>query len=121
MQRGSNANKSESFNRATGNMKKTSFEDVKETEDDEEDEDEEAEQEITLSSDYSSDEDEHLNKKVQEINSKLGIKTKGWSLNFVKSLVSKKKKRFVQDGFNLDLSYITPNLIAMGYPGEKFE
>ena len=34
----------------------------------------------------------------------------------VRKLVSKKKRRFVQDGFDLDLSYITEQLIAMGYP-----
>jgi len=36
-------------------------------------------------------------------------------------LYQKKKRRFKQDGFNLDLSYITPNVIAMGYPSKKIE
>eukprot|EP00475_Leptophrys_vorax_P031166 TRINITY_DN47137_c0_g1_i1.p1 TRINITY_DN47137_c0_g1~~TRINITY_DN47137_c0_g1_i1.p1 ORF type:complete len:771 (-),score=214.36 TRINITY_DN47137_c0_g1_i1:30-2135(-) len=40
---------------------------------------------------------------------------------FVRSKVSKKKKRFDADGFNLDLSYITDHLIAMGFPSEGFE
>jgi phosphatidylinositol-3,4,5-trisphosphate 3-phosphatase/dual-specificity protein phosphatase PTEN len=39
----------------------------------------------------------------------------------VRGLVSKKKKRFVQDGFNLDLSYITPRIIAMGFPSTGVE
>ena len=34
----------------------------------------------------------------------------------VRHLVSKKKRRFLKDGFDLDLSYTTPQLIAMGYP-----
>jgi hypothetical protein len=37
----------------------------------------------------------------------------------VRTLVSQKKKRFQQDGFDLDLTYITPRLIAMGFVVEK--
>ncbi len=34
----------------------------------------------------------------------------------MKRLVSKKKKRFQNEYFDLDLSYITRRVIAMGYP-----
>ena len=36
--------------------------------------------------------------------------------SFIQKLVSKNKKRFEQGGFSLDLAYITPHLIAMGFP-----
>ncbi|KAJ6254827.1 phosphatase with homology to tensin [Anaeramoeba flamelloides] len=39
----------------------------------------------------------------------------------VRKLVSKKKKRLKIDGFNLDLSYITPQIVTMGFPASKLE
>mmetsp|Transcript_23958 Transcript_23958/g.53687 ORF Transcript_23958/g.53687 Transcript_23958/m.53687 type:complete len:328 (-) Transcript_23958:19-1002(-) len=39
----------------------------------------------------------------------------------LKKMVSKNKLRFEQDGFSLDLAYITTRIIAMGYPSEGME
>ena len=34
----------------------------------------------------------------------------------LRTLVSKQKVRYVDDAFNLDLTYVTPRIIAMGFP-----
>eukprot|EP01064_Diplonema_japonicum_P026289 TRINITY_DN3770_c0_g3_i1.p1 TRINITY_DN3770_c0_g3~~TRINITY_DN3770_c0_g3_i1.p1 ORF type:complete len:720 (+),score=144.26 TRINITY_DN3770_c0_g3_i1:28-2160(+) len=39
----------------------------------------------------------------------------------VRGMVSMNKVRFTEEGFNLDLTYITPNVIAMGFPSHGTE
>ena len=39
----------------------------------------------------------------------------------LKKLVSKNKRRFQTEGFNLDLSYVTEQVIAMGFSSERVE
>lgn len=42
-------------------------------------------------------------------------------MNFIRTLVSGKKNRFVDRKYNLDLTYVTPRIIAMAYPASGIE
>jgi len=42
-------------------------------------------------------------------------------MDYLRTIVSGKKKRYIDKKYNLDLSYITPRLIAMAYPASGIE
>jgi phosphatidylinositol-3,4,5-trisphosphate 3-phosphatase/dual-specificity protein phosphatase PTEN len=42
-------------------------------------------------------------------------------MNYLRTLVSGKKKRYIDENYNLDLSYITPRIIAMAYPASGLQ
>lgn len=42
-------------------------------------------------------------------------------MNIIRTMVSGKKKRTKDSDYNIDLTYITPRVIAMSYPGSYLQ
>lgn len=42
-------------------------------------------------------------------------------MDFLREIVSGPKIRYVDDGYNLDLTYVCPRLIAMSFPASGME
>lgn len=42
-------------------------------------------------------------------------------MDFLRKIVSGPKNRFKEDGYNLDLTYVCPRLIAMSFPASGLE
>jgi phosphatidylinositol-3,4,5-trisphosphate 3-phosphatase/dual-specificity protein phosphatase PTEN len=63
-----------------------------------------------------------LKKKTEDaINQTLKNKNKSGKSSLIKTLVSQDKNRFCLDGYDLDLTYITPKIVAMGLPSTSLE
>ncbi len=44
-----------------------------------------------------------------------------FGISFIRSLVSKKRRRLAAAGYDLDMSYITDRLLAMSFPAQNME
>lgn len=40
---------------------------------------------------------------------------------YIRTLVSKSRRRLITDGYDLDMSYITDRLVAMSYPAQNMQ
>ena len=64
----------------------------------------------------------HSKKTPNKTPNKPAHKTDTWKIaNVIRGTVSKKKLRWQNDGFDLDLSYVTSKIIAMGFPSSGSE
>lgn len=65
----------------------------------------------------------HSGESLFSCNTEYQNDTKAKSLisNPLRKLVSKNKRRFVWENYDLDLAYITDDIIAMGFPSENIE
>lgn len=41
-------------------------------------------------------------------------------MNLLRKAVAGKKNRIIESDYNLDISYITPRILSMSFPGEGF-
>ena len=42
-------------------------------------------------------------------------------MNWLRQIVSGKRNRFQEGEYNLDITYITPRILAMSFPAQGFE
>ena len=66
--------------------------------------------------------DEDEKEKIRKMNKKLEDQKKSFNpATFLKTLVSQKKNRLKFDGFDLDMTYITNYVVALGFPAGGIE